>query len=88
VFGKPLAGSLPTIIGSFKSAVTKRAGAMVRSTSGRIWQRGYYERVVGTPSEYAKISRYIGENPLTWALDEENPRRTETYERKCPAKAL
>jgi putative transposase len=60
VFGKPLAGSLPTIIGSFKSAVTKRAGAIVGSTSGRIWQRGYYERVVRAPGEYAKIIRYIG----------------------------
>ena len=43
-FGKPISDSLPTIIRSLKSAVTKRINEL-RDTSGvPVWQRNYYAR--------------------------------------------
>ena len=39
-FGKPVKGSLPTIIGAFKAAVTRRINALRNSGKGEVWQRG------------------------------------------------
>lgn len=74
-FGKPIAGSLPTIIRSFKAAVSKRVRAMRRLPTTQIWQRNYYERVIRTGDEFDEVSRYIWENPKAWEFDEENPNR-------------
>jgi putative transposase len=38
-FGKPVVGSIPIIIRTFKSAVTRRIGRELNAT--RIWQRNY-----------------------------------------------
>ncbi len=74
-FGKPIAGSLPTIIRSFKAAVSKRVRAMRRLPTTQIWQRNYYERVIRTGDEFDEVSRYIWEDPKAWEFDEENPNR-------------
>jgi REP element-mobilizing transposase RayT len=72
-FGKPVPGSIPTVIRSFKSAVTKRSNIM-RGTSGvRLWQRNYYEIVIRNEDELNHIRRYIIENPTNWNTDRENP---------------
>ena len=76
-FGKPVSGSLPTIIRSFKAAVSKRIRAMRRLPANQIWQRNYYERVIRTGDELDEASRYIWENPGAWERDEENPDRRE-----------
>ena len=42
-FGKPVAGSIPTIVRAFKSAVTRQINKL-RNTPGRkLWHRGYWE---------------------------------------------
>jgi REP element-mobilizing transposase RayT len=42
-FGKPVSGSIPTIVRSFKSAVTKQINQL-RDTPGlTVWQRNYYD---------------------------------------------
>jgi REP element-mobilizing transposase RayT len=62
-------------IGLFKSA-SGRIINEVRGTPGqRVWQRGYFERVIRSDAEHAALRRYIAENPLRWALDRENPER-------------
>ena len=45
---------------------------------GQLWQRDYYERVIRNPAELDAIRLYIANNPAQWALDEENPGRSET----------
>ena len=76
-FGKPIAGSLPTIIGAFKSAVTKRINRLRKTAGAPIWQRGYYEHIIRADRTLAAIRRYIQENPARWERDADNPHRTE-----------
>ena len=74
-FGKPLSGSLPTLIRAYKSAVTKRIN-QVRNTPGKaVWQRGYYEHIVRNEGELSRIREYITTNPIRWPSDPENPSR-------------
>jgi REP element-mobilizing transposase RayT len=63
--------SLGAIVGSFKSAVTKRIGRELSATG--IWQRNYYEHVIRNDKDWDRIHRYIECNPSLWAEDEENP---------------
>jgi REP element-mobilizing transposase RayT len=72
-FGKPVAMSLPTIIRSFKSAVTKRSSESCNVSSHRIWQRNYYEHVIRNDDELDGIREYIANNPANWENDENNP---------------
>ncbi|HEX8948776.1 MAG TPA: transposase [Dissulfurispiraceae bacterium] len=72
-FAKPVAGSLPTIMRSFNSAVTKNINE-IRNTPGvPVWQRNYYEHVIRNDDEMNHIREYIVNNPARWAEDEENP---------------
>ena len=75
-FGKPVPNSLPTIIGSFKSAVTKHINQQGRSTGTSVWQRGYYEHIVRNEHALNHIRRYIEENPLRWYYDRFYPDTT------------
>ncbi|HUW58263.1 MAG TPA: transposase [Planctomycetota bacterium] len=71
-FGELPARSLPAIMRSFKSAVTRR----IRERGGRrmrVWQRGYYEHVIRNNDDLNDIRRYIVDNPARWATDSENP---------------
>ncbi len=61
------------MIGSFKSATTKRINHH-RDTRGMpVWQRNYYERVIRGTEELTRIRQYIADNPARWAEDDENP---------------
>ncbi|MBC8029905.1 MAG: transposase [Pyrinomonadaceae bacterium] len=71
-FGKPVAGSLPTIIRSFKSAVTKRVNELATNTRSPLWQRNYFEHVIRDEESLNKIRNYIWENPIHWWSDEYN----------------
>jgi len=74
-FGKPRRGSLPTIVRSFKSAVTRNARRHLGLTGQTIWQRGYFEHVVRNEAALERINAYIASNPETWHIDSENPHR-------------
>ena len=61
------------IIQYFKTQTAKEIN-LIRNTPGKsLWQRNYYERVIRNEEEIEKIREYIINNPLKWALDEENP---------------
>jgi REP element-mobilizing transposase RayT len=63
-FGNPVSGSIPTIIRSFKSAVTKRINEH-RNTPGRyVWQRNYYEHIIRNDIELNEKRQYIKNNPI------------------------
>ncbi len=72
-FGQPVSGSLPTVVRSFKSAVTQRLNALRGTPNASVWQRNYYEHVIRDEASLQGIREYIANNPLQWALDRENP---------------
>lgn len=72
-FGLPIAGSLPTILGSFKSATTKRINISRNSPGNPVWQRNYYENIIRDSAALLKIREYIQTNPLLWHLDSLHP---------------
>ncbi|MDW8213190.1 MAG: transposase [Roseiflexaceae bacterium] len=75
-FGKPVPGSIPTILRSFKSAVTKRINKLCSTPGAPIWQRNYYEHIIRHERALNAIRHYITDNPRRWHLDRENPHRT------------
>jgi REP element-mobilizing transposase RayT len=71
-----VSGSLGAIICQCKSKIARRINA-VRSTSGApVWQRNYYDHIIRNEADLHRIRRYIADNPMQWALDEENPEKT------------
>jgi REP element-mobilizing transposase RayT len=72
-FGKPISGSLPSIVRAFKSAVTKRINEIRRSPGVAIWQRNYYEHVIRNEMDYRQIAEYIIDNPRRWEEDALHP---------------
>ena len=68
-FGAPLSGSLPTILRSFKAAVTRQLNLMHRSPGAPFWQRGYHESVVRSDRALRRIRQYIRNNPAKWQHD-------------------
>ena len=68
-FGKPVKGSIPTIIRSYKAAVTNRIQKELHTTG--IWQRNYYEHIIRNEAEYNRIHAYIEANPARWGMDKE-----------------
>jgi len=73
MFGKLAARSLPAIIRSYKSAVTRRMRAREHGRPVRVWQRNYYEHVIRNNDDLSNIRQYILDNPAKWATDSENP---------------
>ncbi len=66
--------TLSSIIGSYKSAVTRHAHRL----SYRLdWQRGFHDHVIRAPASHARIARYIENNPANWSDDSFNPRNPE-----------
>lgn len=79
-FVKPVPGSLPTTIGAFKAAVTRRINAWRNSLNGEVWQRGYYEHVIRNEESLGRVREYIINNPKQWDLDRENSHRKGEHE--------
>jgi len=72
-FGRPVQGSIPTIIRSFKSAVTKSAHELGLFIKSQIWHRNYYEHVIRNEEALERIRNYIITNPENWSRDTDNP---------------
>jgi len=68
-FGRPVSGSIPTIIRSFKSAVTKRINELRQTPGAKLWQRNYWEHIVRNEPELNRIREYIQNNPTQWEWD-------------------
>jgi len=71
-FQKPVAGSIPTIVRTFKAAVTRRIGREHNATG--IWQRNYYEHIIRDEKDLQSKTDYIEANPSLWDEDDNNPR--------------
>ena len=62
-------GSLPTIIGSFKSAVTKQINRLRKTPGASLWQRSFYDRIIRDEKELDTFRAYIRANPLRQEID-------------------
>ncbi len=70
------APTLGTIIGAFKSAVTRRINiyrAERNLPPVEVWHRNYFERVIRNESELDDTRCYLAQNPLNWETDEHHP---------------
>ena len=67
-------GSIGTIVGNYKMLVTKRVKAMLKATGTdmRVWQRGYWERIIRNERELNATREYIRNNPVRWQEDRDN----------------
>ncbi len=70
-FNGPVPGSIGAIVGSFKSAVTKRFHEMAKTPEIPLWQRNYHEHIIRDESDHRSIYDYIITNPLNWEKDTE-----------------
>ncbi|MHB0924866.1 MAG: transposase [Bellilinea sp.] len=70
-FGKPVAGSIPTVVRGFKSAATKRINIFRNTPGAPVWQRNYYEHIIRNEKSYFEIAQYIFDNPAHWETDSE-----------------
>ncbi len=72
-FSKPIKNSLSTIIGNYKSAVTRKINPLIKADNNAvfhtIWQRGYFEHIIRNEKSYQEISEYIDNNVFLWKED-------------------
>jgi len=64
--------TLGVIVGSFKSACTKRINELRGLPGTPVWQRNYYERIIRSEGERNAVRGYIESNPARWQDDKEN----------------
>jgi hypothetical protein len=67
----PVKGSLSVIIRTFKAAVT--TWARTNDHPEFAWQGRFHDHIIRDEDDLYRIRTYIRNNPLKWALDEENP---------------
>ncbi|MBF4464824.1 transposase [Flavobacterium sp. LC2016-12] len=58
--------TISSIVGSYKSAVTKHAN---RLGYPHQWQKLFYDNIIRNNNDYQRISDYIVSNPENWAKD-------------------
>ena len=76
-FQKPVKGSIPTIVRSYKSAVSYRINLMRGTKDVPLWQRNYYKHVIRDEKDLQNKTDYIKANPILWDEDGENPTNAE-----------
>ena len=63
------ADDLTTRVRRLKANVTREARMRALIAAGdRVWQRGFFDRVVRNEREYEALVEYIATNPLRWSL--------------------
>lgn len=66
----PTSRSVSSIIGAFKSSVSKSIHRMDKSIS-QVWQRNYWDHIVMSDPAHWAIREYIQNNPKNWIRDSE-----------------
>jgi putative transposase len=62
-FGASVAGSIATIIATFKAAVSRKRTRGMGRAQPTLWQRGYYEHVICDEQDFSNACAYIRSNP-------------------------
>ena len=68
-FARPIAGSLSTLLGTYKAEVSRRAKRAGLLAAGPLWQRNFWDRIVRDERELENVRNYILTNPLRWESD-------------------
>jgi REP element-mobilizing transposase RayT len=63
------AGSVGTIVGGYKAAVTSRIRTATSKPEYEVWQRNYHDHVVRNEQSFERIAEYIVNNPAVWKDD-------------------
>jgi len=58
--------TISSIIGSYKSIVSKKAHPIYKDFG---WQAGFYDHIVHSDREFDRIRQYIDDNPANWTND-------------------
>lgn len=66
----PGKNSIPTIVGGYKSAVTKHANRLKLDFK---WQTRYHDYIIRDQRAFQNISNYIMNNPINWGKDKFRP---------------
>jgi REP element-mobilizing transposase RayT len=61
--------SLGSFMAEFKASVSSRVHGLEGMERIKVWQRGYFERVIRDDRDLQATRRYIIENPLRWQED-------------------
>lgn len=67
--------SLSSIVGSFKSAVSRIIHK--NGYEDFQWQPRFYDRIIRDEKELYQIRKYIDQNPLKWDIEKNNPENLE-----------
>lgn len=65
----PKSGSLPTIVRSYKSVVTKQARTIHADFA---WQTRFHDHIIRDTDNHERIRNYILNNPQLWDKDKFN----------------
>jgi REP element-mobilizing transposase RayT len=63
---------LGNIVGSFKSAATKRINEMRKTPGSSVWQSRFYDHIIRNEKSLNRIREYMRTNPQQWEWDKEN----------------
>lgn len=72
-FGQPQKGSLDTIVGAFKSAVTHAINDLRQTRGISVWQRSFYDQIIRNERHLTAVRQYIINNPANWEADKLHP---------------
>ena len=66
-------GSASAAVGAFKSTASLKLKNQFRfDPDGKIWQRGFYDRIIRNERELNATREYIRLNPVRWVEDRDN----------------
>lgn len=66
-------GSASAAIGTFKSTTSRQLRLKFGfDPNDKIWQRGFYDRIIRNERELESVRKYIELNPVRWAEDRDN----------------
>lgn len=65
----PTKARLGTVIGSYKSAVTRTIHETTQIPDFRVWQSRYYDHIIRSEADLNRIREYVTTNPARWPAD-------------------
>lgn len=71
-FANVQSGSVGAIVGNCKRQMSRRINNLCRQPGGRVWQKGYWDRIIRNEDELMRTRQYIADNPRRWQKDRDN----------------
>jgi len=63
-------GSLGTVVGSYKSSVTRHLQQNIaKHRNDKIWQPRYHDHIIRNPDDLHRLREYVWYNPARWEAD-------------------